>query len=203
MAPPSSQTPQQKYGLSCPFGGSFYVCLSSPVRFLGCCETDPCSNGGQCRLDELRPASYVDYPDPHQSCAAPYDEREWYTCDLATPRFMGCDPCDQGCPDWGLIPARLDDDSNTVASFLSSPRTPPVNIGLIVGVSVSVAVLVLLVLGATVWRKSIKKRYHRSNDGQSNKADTSSQAGSETPSTASDGTAHSCKTYGQLKVMNP
>ncbi|KAI0833179.1 hypothetical protein F5Y06DRAFT_280530 [Hypoxylon sp. FL0890] len=120
------RSPVEEYGLSCPAGGSFYICISSQVRFLGCCETDPCSQGGECPVDALRPASYVSYPGRHQSCVAPYDESEWYTCDFATPKFMGCckrDPCNEGCPDANLIPARLDDDDGIAAPFLSQPTS--------------------------------------------------------------------------------
>ncbi|KAI1380775.1 hypothetical protein F4677DRAFT_197952 [Hypoxylon crocopeplum] len=122
------QSPQEKYGLSCPSGGEFYICLSSHIRFLGCCETDPCSTGGECPIDKLRPASYTDYPGRHQSCVAPYGEWEWYTCDFSTPKFMGCcsrDPCDEGCPHEDLIQARLDDDDDIAAPFLSSSSLQP------------------------------------------------------------------------------
>ncbi|KAI1104703.1 hypothetical protein F4804DRAFT_175377 [Jackrogersella minutella] len=115
----ASQSPQSRYGLSCPSGGSFYICQTSPTRFLGCCETDPCSSGGSCAADSLRAASYASYPGGAQSCAAPAGE--WYTCDFATPRFMGCcarDPCDAGCPAADLVPARLDDDDAVAAPFL-------------------------------------------------------------------------------------
>ncbi|KAI1140475.1 hypothetical protein F5Y05DRAFT_378588 [Hypoxylon sp. FL0543] len=126
MASSEDQSPDKEYGLSCPSGGSFYICTSSQVRFLGCCETDPCSNGGECGADALRPASYVSYPGSHQSCAAPYDEGDWYTCDFATPKFMGCctrDPCNEGCPDENLVPARLDDDDSIAAPFLLPPSS--------------------------------------------------------------------------------
>ncbi|KAI2625807.1 hypothetical protein GGR54DRAFT_637583 [Hypoxylon sp. NC1633] len=128
MASQDSQSPQVEYGLSCPDGGDFYICLSSQIRFVGCCETDPCSGEGDCPQDALRPASYTYYPGRHQSCVKPYDEREWYTCDFAVPKFMGCcmlDPCDGGCPDEDLIPARLDDDDDIAAPFLSLPLPVP------------------------------------------------------------------------------
>lgn len=124
MAPQEDQSyiPEQEYGLTCPYGGNFYICLSTSPRFLGCCETDPCSQGGECPPALLRPASYASYAGPHQSCASPFDEREWYTCDDAIPKFMGCcvrDPCNEGCTDADLISARLDDDDSIAAPFLS------------------------------------------------------------------------------------
>ncbi|KAI1408514.1 hypothetical protein F5Y13DRAFT_172606 [Hypoxylon sp. FL1857] len=126
MASSKDQSAEERYGLFCPSGGSFYTCIHTQIRFLGCCETDPCSNGGECPVDQLRPASYANYSGPHQSCVAPYDEGEWYTCDDATPKFMGCctqDPCNNGCPNANLIPARLDDDDGLAAPFLSQPTS--------------------------------------------------------------------------------
>ncbi|OTB09036.1 hypothetical protein M426DRAFT_18427 [Hypoxylon sp. CI-4A] len=124
MSTPQNPTPEENLGLWCPAGGTFYICQTSAPRFLGCCETDPCASGGQCAADALRPASYSVryYAGQHQSCAWPYDESEWYTCDFATPPFLGCcarDPCDAGCPDVDLVPARLDDDDDVAAPFLA------------------------------------------------------------------------------------
>ncbi|OTA96440.1 hypothetical protein M434DRAFT_118957 [Hypoxylon sp. CO27-5] len=96
------------------------------MRFLGCCGVDPCSKGGECPADGLHPASYVNYVGRHQSCVTPYDESEWYTCDFAAPKFMGCctrDPCNEGCPNANLIPARLDDDDGIAAPFLCQPSS--------------------------------------------------------------------------------
>ncbi|KAI1466097.1 uncharacterized protein F4812DRAFT_461071 [Daldinia caldariorum] len=66
MASPETQNPHPEYGLCCPSGGSFYICLSILLRFLGCSEPAPCSNGGQCPVIELRPVSYDTCPDSHQ-----------------------------------------------------------------------------------------------------------------------------------------
>ncbi|KAL7623301.1 hypothetical protein AAE478_006982 [Parahypoxylon ruwenzoriense] len=125
-----TQSPQQKYGLSCPSGGTFYICQSSQIRFIGCCEANPCDSsssppggdGGVCPQEALRPASYASYPGRHQTCVAPHDESSWYTCDGARPPFMGCcarNPCNDGCPAADLLPARLDDDDDIAAPFLS------------------------------------------------------------------------------------
>ncbi|KAI8963762.1 hypothetical protein F5Y11DRAFT_346213 [Daldinia sp. FL1419] len=219
MASSKSQSPQEKYGLSCPSGGSFYVCESSPDHFIGCCETDPCSNGGQCLVGGLRPASYDNYPDDHQSCVAPYDENEWYTCDLTTPKFMGCclqNPCGQGCPDWALIPARLDDDEYIAASFLNLQSRPPKQVGFIVGLSVMGAIL-LLVIACAFWRRKIThvwrtyRQFCQSSSSsmgeffglkRGNGESVPSVLQSELSSTSSNGTAYSLPRL-QLRVMNP
>ncbi len=41
---------------SCPYGGSWYTCADNPVRFQGCCETDPCNDQG-CPVFDLRAAA--------------------------------------------------------------------------------------------------------------------------------------------------
>ncbi|KAI1808043.1 hypothetical protein F4811DRAFT_549136 [Daldinia bambusicola] len=218
MASPEAQNPQQKYGLSCPLGGSFYVCQSSQIRFLGCCETDPCPNGGQCPVSQLHPVSYDNYPDSHQSCVAPYDKRKWYTCDFATPKFMGCclqNPCDEGCPNWNLIPAQLDDDESLAEKFLSPPHNNSSNrTGLIAGFSVVGLVLLILSIAAFVCRRKIKNvlgsymRPRPSAGDQSDSSFTEWQRGRRTPlkpdrsPTSSNGTAHTYKTPG-LRLMNP
>lgn len=126
MASSEDQSPEDRYGLSCPSGGSFYICATSQIRFLGCCGIDPYSKGGECPADALYPASYVNYSGLHQSCVTPYDESEWYTCDFTAPKFMGCctrNPCNEGCPNANLIPAQLDDDDGIAAPFLSQPSS--------------------------------------------------------------------------------
>lgn len=37
--------PVDVFGLSCPWGGSFYVCENCDVHFLGCCASDPGKDG--------------------------------------------------------------------------------------------------------------------------------------------------------------
>ncbi|KAI1081264.1 hypothetical protein F5B20DRAFT_588825 [Whalleya microplaca] len=117
--------PQPDLSLYCPQGGTFYICTdpNSP-RFLGCCAQDPCSSG--CPPEALRPAaSFAEYPGRPQSCMAPYDSSKWYTCAQASPKFLGCcrrDPCNEGCADEDLLPARLADDEASAAPFLSVSR---------------------------------------------------------------------------------
>ncbi|KAI5860158.1 hypothetical protein GGS23DRAFT_251879 [Durotheca rogersii] len=123
---PSYDGAQERYGLSCPEGSSFYICASSPVRFIGCCDVHPCAAGrhglgGACPATALRPASYSSYAGPAQRCSAPNHYGSWYTCDDVNPRFMGCcahNPCDGGCPVTALLPAELSDIPRSAALFL-------------------------------------------------------------------------------------
>ncbi|KAI1650310.1 uncharacterized protein F4817DRAFT_313167 [Daldinia loculata] len=144
---------------------------------------------------------------------------------IASPLMMNClqNPCDQGCPDWDLIPARLDDDENIAAPFLPSPRNSSAETGRIVGFSIMGVVILLSILGVIFWRRKIRRkimnvwesyirRYRRSNDYQSNEARDdlqpenldhgSSRPGSEPSSTTSSGTARTYETNGPLEVVN-
>ncbi|KAI0479341.1 hypothetical protein GGR56DRAFT_673267 [Xylariaceae sp. FL0804] len=109
-------------GLACPSGGDAYVCanLSSSSQFVGCCTADPCSTGGMCAADALRPATYDPQANPNlpaQDCMASTGDGGgggaadagvvpwWYTCADTSPPFLGCctvDACESdqagGCP---------------------------------------------------------------------------------------------------------
>ena len=90
--------------VSCPVGGSFYLCADVNYdTFLGCCDANPCS-GRMCSEDDLSPMGFGEEtspaPDyPNHSC--PYGGL-WYTCADNDPPFQGCcdsDPCNgDGCP---------------------------------------------------------------------------------------------------------
>ncbi|KAI1865765.1 hypothetical protein JX265_008088 [Neoarthrinium moseri] len=120
--------PISEFGLSCPNGGTFYICEASARRFIGCCDEDPCSGGlGLCNSGSLHAASFDadSYNSiPPESC---FSSGLWYTCANASPPFLGCclsNPCNGGCPESDLTAARLADDSSKAAPFLtSSSRT--------------------------------------------------------------------------------
>lgn len=72
------------FGLECPKGGSFYVCHDAAVKFIGCCTTNPCSDGsGKCATRDLREASFsadAYAKIPEQSCDDNRKEKVWFTC---------------------------------------------------------------------------------------------------------------------------
>lgn len=192
-----AEDPRAKYGLSCPSGGSFYICGATDLRFVGCCDHDPCTAeaNGQCEGDALHPASFssTNYVDiPAQSCAEPYDEQKWWTCQNAKPPFLGCcrsNPCNAGCPDADLLPSRLSDNATNAEPFLVSATTEsPLEsssgaaepaatgspTGLIVGVTMGGIVILLAGIGAFLWRKRQKEKQQAvsAEDGNQNQPQT-------------------------------
>ncbi|KAI1502871.1 hypothetical protein F5X99DRAFT_377831 [Biscogniauxia marginata] len=183
--------PRVRYGLSCPVNGDVQICEDTDYRFIGCCVSGACSRAldGNCSGDALFPASFSASKYSGflpQSCIEPYDERNWYTCMDATPPFIGCcknNPCNGGCLEGNLIPARLSDIEENAAQFLSpsaaesssttpnpaatqtvtsspSPTeteagtsSPTHSTGLIVGLSMAGVVILLAVLGIYLWRR--------------------------------------------------
>jgi len=129
-------------GLSCPKGGSFYICTGNSTEFIGCCTVNPCGDGtGHCPDDKLAPATFSSdaYDDiPPQDCAG--TTGLWYTCKYDTPPFLGCcskNPCDggSGCPASSLAGAALSHNKDYRQKFLlyagqstagtSSPSSTP------------------------------------------------------------------------------
>ncbi|KAI1752869.1 hypothetical protein F4782DRAFT_104127 [Xylaria castorea] len=112
-------------GLSCPFGGSFYVCQGSKIEFLGCCDVDPCSS--ECPSSALHPASFNTsryHEISAQSCVGSASPSLWYTC-INGPGFLGCcasNPCDNEgvCREDDLLGARLADDPKSASVFLTA-----------------------------------------------------------------------------------
>ncbi|KAI1263928.1 hypothetical protein F5Y18DRAFT_391893 [Xylariaceae sp. FL1019] len=121
--------PINRLGLTCPSGGDFYICQDSDVRFIGCCDTNPCGgNGGSCPSSSLHPGSFdtTHYDDIEaQSCAS--SNALWYTC-TGGPTFLGCcssNPCsnDSICPDKDLDEAVLNTDESKASAFLTKTAT--------------------------------------------------------------------------------
>ncbi|KAI1075334.1 hypothetical protein F5B20DRAFT_585424 [Whalleya microplaca] len=119
--------PKKDLGLSCSKGGTFYICQDSDIRFIGCCDIDPCADGsGNCPVSKLHPAGFdlTKFDDiAEQGCASGFSTSLWYTC--AVGPFMGCcksNPCNQkeNCPSDDLTPARLSDDQKNATVFLPS-----------------------------------------------------------------------------------
>lgn len=173
--------------LSCPYGGTFFVCENNTTEFVGCCTSDPCHDGrGTCSNENLRTTSFS-----HDSFAAimPQDcsdsSASWYTCNFTSPPFLGCcktDPCAAPCVSADLTPAKLSRDVVARSAFLTeslptSPQTSgalstapaatnatepqqPLSALTIAGYSIGAAALVVLVaLCMYVWgRRSGKRR---------------------------------------------
>lgn len=93
--------------MSCPDSGDFYACDGDGF-FVGCCETNPCTNAG-CPSVDLTPTSFdvSQYGSlDNQYCG----NGDFYQCSGADPPFWGCcmiSPCDDGCSDDALVPAYL------------------------------------------------------------------------------------------------
>lgn len=105
------------YGLSCPVGGSAYICPDFTTEFVGCCTVNPCTKerDGVCPDDKLRTATFSStrYQEIEaQACSVVPEEAKWYTCTGPKPPFLGCcasNPCptETGCPADDLRPAVL------------------------------------------------------------------------------------------------
>lgn len=154
-------------GISCPNGGSFYVCQGNSTQFLGCCTEDPCADGaGSCPDSALRNTSYSSslYDSiPPQTCV---DTGLWYTCAETNPPFMGCcltNPCLLGsCSGGNLTAARLSDNTTDASPFETAATTTTasaspsssadsqmhmssLSTGAIVGIAIGSAVVALVV----------------------------------------------------------
>ncbi|KAF2021835.1 hypothetical protein BU24DRAFT_404791 [Aaosphaeria arxii CBS 175.79] len=128
---PPSPTPFNSTTLpfTCPQGGTFHACASSPSSFLGCCtSSNPCTTS--CFQGNLRPVSfpsslYGQFPDA--SCGR---DSLFYTC-LSSPPFWGCcksNPCGgSGCKDGDLTAAFADNPAQQAWYFsgANSTTTPP------------------------------------------------------------------------------
>ena len=111
---------RQSFNPSCPSGGTWYAC-SSGSNFVGCCNSEPCSNG--CPDGNLEPASF----DPNyygqfsdQQCSS---GSRWYTCSKTSPPFLGCcksNPCISGCPVGDVTAGFLSSNPKLAAPFLPS-----------------------------------------------------------------------------------
>lgn len=170
-------------GISCPNGGSFYVCQGNATQFLGCCTEDPCADGsGNCADSNVRNTSYSSslYNSiPQQACVGDDSIDHWYTCSKSNPPFMGCclsNPClNGGCFGDNLTAARLSDNTtnasvfetgtaSTAASSASSGMNmTSLSTGAIVGIAIGSAMAALIV-GVALF--CLYKRHERKINGR-------------------------------------
>lgn len=154
----------------CPQGGDFYVCQGKKTQFLGCCTSDPCSDGsGDCPQTSLRYTSYNadDYDAiPPEECVS---TGLWYTCSAISTAFMGCcleNPCrNNGCTQGNLTAARLSDITSDAAPFMTSAAAASgdmkmLSTGAIVGIAIgaSLGALILGILLFLFYRRHERRR---------------------------------------------
>ncbi|KAI1024557.1 hypothetical protein LB503_007457 [Fusarium chuoi] len=113
------------WGLSCPYGGSFYICEDDDTQLIGCCVNDPCGrNNGTCPDGDLRAISFDSdkYSQlPRQDCDNSQGVDNWYSCAHTEPPFLGCcsqNACSSECPRAKLVPAKLSKIENNRLNFL-------------------------------------------------------------------------------------
>ncbi|SCV53641.1 uncharacterized protein FFB14_13244 [Fusarium fujikuroi] len=122
----SAYNPVKDLGLTCPYGGIFYICADDPERFMGCCTTNPCgTRKGLCPDQGLRSASFnatLQHEFLPQACINDNVDVSWYTCVGEGLPFLGCcavDPCLRGvCPQRDLRAAKLSDKARNAQDFL-------------------------------------------------------------------------------------
>ncbi|KAF1913918.1 hypothetical protein BDU57DRAFT_558850 [Ampelomyces quisqualis] len=100
------------FNFTCPAGGEWYACGASTSKFVGCCTSDPCSNGcvqGNIRQGAFDVAGHGKFPDA--SCGS---SSNFFTC-AADTTFWGCcksDPCTNTpaatCKEGDLVPAFME-----------------------------------------------------------------------------------------------
>ncbi|KAH6969508.1 hypothetical protein HG530_005431 [Fusarium avenaceum] len=124
----SDYDPFKRLGLSCPYGGLFYICSTDPIRFIGCCSINPCgARKGLCPDQHLNPASFDKAHGGDilpQACVNDNVDVAWHTCPGTEPPFLGCcavDPCPRGsCPRKELRAAKLSDKAKNAEEFLGN-----------------------------------------------------------------------------------
>ncbi|KLO88144.1 Uncharacterized protein LW93_5315 [Fusarium fujikuroi] len=122
----SAYNPVKDLGLTCPYGGIFYICADDPDRFIGCCTINPCgTRKGLCPDQGLRSASFnatLQHEFLPQACINDNVDVSWYTCVGEGLPFLGCcavDPCFRGvCPQRDLRAAKLSDKAKNAQDFL-------------------------------------------------------------------------------------
>ncbi|KAK2672393.1 hypothetical protein RAB80_012472 [Fusarium oxysporum f. sp. vasinfectum] len=122
----SDYDPVKELGLTCPYGGIFYICADDPDRFIGCCTINPCgARKGLCPDQNLRSASFnatLQHEFLPQACINDNVDVSWYTCAGNALPFLGCcavDPCLRGvCPQGDLRAAKLSDKAKNAQEFL-------------------------------------------------------------------------------------
>ncbi|CAH0023529.1 unnamed protein product [Clonostachys rhizophaga] len=146
-------------GVDCTNGGSFYVCNSKSVQFVGCCTLDPCkTSDGNCPDQNLRNTTFQAYSYNQikpQKCVSEDPEVQWFACAASKPPFMGCcsaNPCQLGgCPADKLYAAKLNDNPELARPFLTGVPHEELSTAATAGVAVGVTLFAMLVIGLTIW----------------------------------------------------
>ncbi|KAM7192213.1 hypothetical protein V8F33_008487, partial [Rhypophila sp. PSN 637] len=154
-------------GITCPYGGSFFICEHNTTEFIGCCTIDPCAGGtGTCPQKNLRPTSFArsHFDDILPlNCNNEKGSSIWYTCNFTSPPFLGCcksDPCNALCPQADLVPAVLSTDTAAREVFLPSasivsaaPRpVGELSVGVMTGIALGgVASIIIFAVLIYIW----------------------------------------------------
>ncbi|CAH0044987.1 unnamed protein product [Clonostachys solani] len=154
-------------GVDCTSGGSFYVCNSKSVKFVGCCTLDPCkTSDGNCPDQNLRNTTFQAYSYNQikpQKCVSEDPEVQWFACAASKPPFMGCcsaNPCQLGgCPAGKLYAARLNDDYELARPFLAGAPNEGLSTAATIGISVGVTLAAMFMTVSVIfWCASRRKK---------------------------------------------
>ncbi|KAF1830159.1 hypothetical protein BDW02DRAFT_573300 [Decorospora gaudefroyi] len=161
------------FDFHCPTGGDWYACANGS-NFVGCCTTDPCTNGcvqGNIRAGGYNISHHGEWPDA--SCGSASD---FFTCN-AGDSFWGCcksNPCaatpPATCAQGDLVPAFMErpEQFNVYASASASPTPAPSsgsNIGAIAGGVVG-GLVVVAIIGAIIFFVLRKRRNQKPAGGE-------------------------------------
>jgi hypothetical protein len=170
----------QYFGLRCPESATLYICEGSDNEFIGCCTSDPCTDGsgicpdGNLRTTSFNPDRYDDLK--QQSCDDSRGADVWWTCSISEPPFMGCcdtNPCSSGCSRDKLLPAVLsknetnrhfflEPESAASSSAASKNDGGGLGPGAIAGIAVGSTAFVIILISSFVclcwrWRRKQKQ----------------------------------------------
>ncbi|EUC29190.1 hypothetical protein COCCADRAFT_40402 [Bipolaris zeicola 26-R-13] len=160
------------FDFHCPLGGKWYACANGS-NFVGCCSSDPCSNG--CVQGNIRPAGfnishYGGFPDA--SCGSASD---FFTC-TGGDSFWGCcksNPCaatpPATCAQGDLVPAFMERPEQFNAYVSQDKKENPSgsgksNTGAIVGGVVG-GVVVLAIIGIIIFIVLRKRKNKKTTEG--------------------------------------
>ncbi|CAG9945876.1 unnamed protein product [Clonostachys rosea f. rosea IK726] len=203
--------PIKVLGADCKQGGSFYVCDQKDVKFVGCCDLDPCkTSDGLCPDKNLRNSTFDKYSYNSiaaQDCVSTDPSVQWWACAAIDVPFMGCcsdNPCKlNGCPADKLYAARLSDKRENQKNFL--PEGADAGNGLSTGAKVGIAIGVIAgvaLIAALLW--FWKRRRDNNNDGGGRYSSTAmGLMGPSQLASSYDGRSHHLGSPSYQKVVSP